>query len=370
MRLCGRHRPDARSGRSRSRRRHREGQIRRSLSSPKRSLSSLPARERADWESAHATTARGCGGDILAQWSTTKATSNSRTFRTMSRPLLSRESPRRSHSSSISSVRCSTVLADGHDWKVPDASEAVADRLGLSDEARCSRCDPDACLFENRVRWAFTNLSKAELAELVGPSTVRITDDGQRGARLGKADRPRLPSSDSSELCRVARRHGDRGAAAAPRTRPARPSGWCAPAAGVCTRPQFVGRAAAIVGWGETGDVSGVRARRSRIASVRRSRLMAPASAGQATNTLYHLVYSMQSGDLVVTPEPASRTLLLGRVSGPYRHLDDPIAPNYETRARRSVVRTRIARRALIWRPEQSWERCSRSAGRDTRASF
>jgi predicted Mrr-cat superfamily restriction endonuclease len=31
----------------------------------------------------------------------------------------------------------------------------------------------------------------------------------------------------------------------------------------------------------------------------------------------------------VVTPEPASRTLLLGRVSGPYRYLDDPIAPSY-----------------------------------------
>ena len=50
---------------------------------------------------------------------------------------------------------------------------------------------------------------------------------------------------------------------------------------------------------------------------------------GQATNTLYHLVHSMQIDDLVVTPEPASRTLLLGRVSGPYGYLDDPIARTY-----------------------------------------
>ena len=50
---------------------------------------------------------------------------------------------------------------------------------------------------------------------------------------------------------------------------------------------------------------------------------------GQATNTLYHLAHTMQRGDLVVTPEPASRTLLLGRVSGPYWYLDDPIASTY-----------------------------------------
>ena len=42
-----------------------------------------------------------------------------------------------------------------------------------------SEFDPGACLFENRVRWAVTSLSKAELAELVGPSTVRISDDGR-----------------------------------------------------------------------------------------------------------------------------------------------------------------------------------------------
>ena len=70
------------------------------------------------------------------------------------------------------------VLADGGDWKVADASEAVADRVGLDEAARQLTLPSGRLLFENRVRWAFTSLSKAELAELVGPSTIRITSDG------------------------------------------------------------------------------------------------------------------------------------------------------------------------------------------------
>src|ERR1019366_8724285 len=65
------------------------------------------------------------------------------------------------------------------DWKVPDASEAVADRVGLDEDARALTLQSGRLLFENRVRWAVTNLSKAELADVVGPSTVRITSDGQ-----------------------------------------------------------------------------------------------------------------------------------------------------------------------------------------------
>src|SRR4051794_29475398 len=71
------------------------------------------------------------------------------------------------------------VLADGGNTKVPDASDAVADRLGLDEEARTLRLRSGRLLFENRIRWAVTNLSKAGLVELVGPSTVRITDDGR-----------------------------------------------------------------------------------------------------------------------------------------------------------------------------------------------
>jgi hypothetical protein len=220
------------------------------------------------------------------------------------------------------------VLGDGQDWKIPDAAEAVADVLGLGDEARTLRLRSGRLLFENRIRWAFTNLSKAALAELVGPSTVRITDDGR--AVLDTAEQV-----DRDFLLRTrpsyAAWHVDMGIEE-PKLTEAEVGGgvWMVRAGrrGVYA-PQFVMRTAAIVGWGETGDVSGL----SREAIADRVNEALPGDGarqrGQATNTLYHLVDTMRSGDLVVTPEPVSRTLLLGRVSGPYRYLDDPIAPSY-----------------------------------------
>jgi predicted Mrr-cat superfamily restriction endonuclease len=37
------------------------------------------------------------------------------------------------------------------------------------------------------------------------------------------------------------------------------------------------------------------------------------------------LVHTMQAGDLVITPEPATRTVLLGRIAGPYKYLSEPL---------------------------------------------
>ena len=62
--------------------------------------------------------------------------------------------------------------------------------------------------------------------------------------------------------------------------------------------PEFIVRSAAIVGWGETGDVSGL----SRAEIADRVSAAFPADGarqrGKATNTLYHLVHSMRNGDL------------------------------------------------------------------------
>ena len=93
--------------------------------------------------------------------------------------------------------------------------------------------------------------------------------------------------------------------------------------------PQFITRSAAIVGWGRAGDVSGQP--RGVIADRVNDAFPSEGARqrGRAANTLFHLVHSMQIDDLVVTPEPASRTLLLGRVSGPYGYLDEPIARTY-----------------------------------------
>lgn len=149
------------------------------------------------------------------------------------------------------------VLVDGGDWKLPDAAEAVADALGLGEEERTVRFRSGRLLFENRVRWAFTSLSKAELVELVGPSTVRITCDGS--AVLGteeKIDRGFLLRTRSS----YAAWHVDMGIEEPkPAEAEAGVGVWMVRAGrGGIYAPQFVLRSAAIVGWGETGDVTGM----------------------------------------------------------------------------------------------------------------
>jgi hypothetical protein len=221
------------------------------------------------------------------------------------------------------------VLADGDDWNVPTASEVVAGHIGLDDEARALTLPSGGLLFLNRVRWAVTSLLKAELVDLVGPSTVRITNDGQE--ILGtdeQIDRDFLLQTRPT----YAAWHVDMGIKE-PKPSSETEAGsavWMVRAGrGGVYAPQFISRSAAIVGWGETGDVSGLQ--REAIADRVNQAFAADGARqrGQATNTLYHLIYSMGDGDLVVTPEPATRTLLLGRVSGAYRHLDDPIAPTY-----------------------------------------
>lgn len=221
------------------------------------------------------------------------------------------------------------VLSQRVDWNVPEASEAVADRVRLDDEARRLTLRSGRLLFENRIRWAVTNLLKAELAELVGPATVRITSDGR--TVLGTEER-----IDRDFLLRTrptyAAWHVDMGIKEPKPASdtPVEGAVWMVRAGrGGVYAPQFINRSAAIVGWGETGDLSDLP--REAIADRVKQAFAADGARqrGQASNTLYHLIHTMQEGDLVVTPEPATRTLLLGRVSGPYRYLDEPIGPTY-----------------------------------------
>jgi hypothetical protein len=221
------------------------------------------------------------------------------------------------------------VLSDGAEWKVATAKEAVADRVGLSPAARALRLPSGGLLVANRVGWALTSLSKAELVELVGPSTVRITSDGRSVLESGEPiDRESLVMTRPSYAAwfvDMGIREPD------PTSADAETRAWMVRAgSGGVYAPQFVERAVVVVGWGETGDVADLprEAISDRVASA-----FPGASArqrGQAINTLFHLVHSMRNGDLVVTPEPPSRTLLFGRVSGePYSFLENPIAPTY-----------------------------------------
>jgi len=221
------------------------------------------------------------------------------------------------------------VLADGCDWKVSALSEAIANRIRLDDEAKALRLPSGRLVFENRIRWGVTSLTKAELAELVGRSTLRITSDGRAVLDTDeRIDREFLLRTRPS----FAAWHVDMGIKEPQSISEveAGASVWMVRAGrGGVYAPQFVTRSAAIVGWGETDDVNDLP--RETIADRVNQAFPEDGARqrGQATNTLHHLVHTMQAGDLVVTPEPATRTLLLGRVAGPYRYLDDPIGPSY-----------------------------------------
>lgn len=101
--------------------------------------------------------------------------------------------------------------------------------------------------------------------------------------------------------------------------------------------PEFVARSAAIVGWGQTGDISNL----SRDELAERVKDAFPqygkSQLGSTVNVLARFSRTMVDGDLVVTPEPATRTILFGRVAGDYALLDQPIEPGTDYQHLRPV---------------------------------
>lgn len=89
----------------------------------------------------------------------------------------------------------------------------------------------------------------------------------------------------------------------------------------------FVERSAAVIGWGKTGAVSGL----TRDDLAERVKAAFPDytknQLGSTVNTLAKFTATMSDGDLVLTPEPSTRTILFGRVAGPYGFLTESIDP-------------------------------------------
>ncbi|MGO9793463.1 MAG: DUF262 domain-containing protein [Solirubrobacteraceae bacterium] len=92
----------------------------------------------------------------------------------------------------------------------------------------------------------------------------------------------------------------------------------------------FVERSLVVVGWGETGDIAAMSHEHVEKAVAEHFPDFTALRRGQAVNTLDHLAHTMADGDLIVTPEPVSRTLLFGRVAGPYQYLNAAIDKTYQ----------------------------------------
>jgi hypothetical protein len=222
------------------------------------------------------------------------------------------------------------VVADGRPWSAGDVAAAVADLVGIDDASRELRHPSGQTVLFNRIGWAKTFLVKAGLVEQPGPASIAITDSGRAvlesaegpidreflrrncpGFATWLADLGQLPDEelDSSAETTVWMLRAGRGGTYA---------------------PVFVERSLAVVGWGQTGDVSTLS--REQLETLV-TECLADASRnqrGQAVNTLYRVVHTIADGDLIVTPEPAARTLLLGHVAGPYCYLEEPVGGEYQ----------------------------------------
>ncbi len=208
------------------------------------------------------------------------------------------------------------VVADGRTWGAPNLVEAVADLAGVDEASQQLRHPSGQTILANRIGWAKTSLVKAGLIEQPAPSSIVITEAGRAVLNTvdGPLDREFLRDNCSGFATWLA----DMGQLPAEELDSSAGSMiWMLRAgrAGVYA-PVFVERSMAIVGWGQTGDVSEMSRGELETAVAECFPDANRNQRGQVINTLYRVAHTIGVGDLVITPEPGTRTLLLGHVAG------------------------------------------------------
>ena len=72
------------------------------------------------------------------------------------------------------------VLSDGQPWKRRDLQEAVCDHVGLTAEQRQEVLPSGQNRAVNRIGWALSVLSRAELVDKPARATFAITEAGRK----------------------------------------------------------------------------------------------------------------------------------------------------------------------------------------------
>ena len=193
-----------------------------------------------------------------------------------------------------------------------------------------------ARLFDNRVGWTLTHLSQAGALERTRRGHTRITARG-RDLIAEHAKRVDMSTLDRYSEYIAFRNRGTSEELVAPDESDG-PAVWMIRAGrGGQYAPDFVGLSAAIVGWGLTGDISGLT-RDELMARVKAARPQyGKGQLGSTVNLLVRLSRTMADGDLVLTPEPATRTVLFGLIAGDYAFLSEPIDAGTEYQHLRPV---------------------------------
>ena len=245
------------------------------------------------------------------------------------------------------------ALSDGKPHAFADLIESISDALHLDDEIRERRLASGQTVIYNRLGWTRTHLAKAGLVDNPTARVVALTAAGRSflASHPSRVDTDTLRRDCPPFLNWLA----DMGAIpAVERHDRGEPTVWMVRAGeGGVHAPVFVQRGAALLGWGEAGDLSELtlEAVRGRVAATWPE--YSRRTLGQVANGLYKFASDMQPGDVVVTPEPASRTVLLGEVTGDYYYLTPPAVADY-SQARPVTWRARISRDELSYGAKNS----------------
>ena len=215
---------------------------------------------------------------------------------------------------------------DGNERSTAELRDVISGEFDISEAERQETIPSGrARLFNNRLGWTLTHLSQAGALERTRRGHTRITARGRDllAEYTGRVD---MSALERYPEYIAFRNRGTPDEQVAPDEADG-PTVWMIRAGrGGRYAPAFVARSAAVVGWGLTGDVRDL----SRDELVERVRTAFPeygkSQIGSTVNLLARFSRTMAEGDLVVTPEPATRTILFGRIAGDYVFLDEPIA--------------------------------------------
>jgi hypothetical protein len=209
--------------------------------------------------------------------------------------------------------------------------EIVSEALGLDDATRALKLPSGATRVENRVGWARTALVRAGLVEQPRESAVTITAAGRALLALadGRINGAYLRAHCPTYASWIADMGGD-----LPEdelTGSDSPVVWMVRAGrGGVLAPPFVELSAVVLGWGKTGDVGGLSLEAVREAVKRSYPTIAGSQVSTGANAVFRVANTMKTGDLIITPEPSTRTILLGRISGGYSFLEKPLGEDIQ----------------------------------------
>lgn len=227
-------------------------------------------------------------------------------------------------------------VADGAPHLIDELAPVVAERLKLTPEEIAKPLPKHKeTMLQYRLHWARTVLHKAGLVTLPGELRLQITNSGQSLLQQN------LVSLSSDDLTRLypafAQWQIEMGnVKLAPDLRADQQTVWVVRAAeGGSQASAFLKHGIVAMGFGAPGDLATLD-RDAILASLKETNpKLSRRTLGQNANALFRFAHVLRAGDIVVTPEPGSKTFLLGEVVSGYTHNPHPLVSDYY--AQRSV---------------------------------